>query len=54
VLQVAVSRQGTVDNLKVVTGHPLLIEAAIDAVKQWRYEPQTETVTTVATVNFTF
>jgi protein TonB len=54
VLQATVNTQGDIENLRVVTGHPLLIQAAIDAVKQWRYEPQAETVTTSATVNFAF
>jgi periplasmic protein TonB len=54
VLQVTVNPQGSVENLKVVTGHPLLIQAAIDAVKNWKYEPQADTVTTIATVNFAF
>jgi protein TonB len=25
--------------LKVLSGHPLLVKAALDAVKQWRYQP---------------
>jgi TonB family protein len=54
VLQVTVNAQGSVENVKVVTGHPLLIQAAIDAVKNWKYEPQADTVTTIATVNFAF
>jgi hypothetical protein len=40
--------------MRVVTGHPLLIQSAIDAVKQWRYSPQSETVHTNAFVNFDF
>src|SRR5262249_35032392 len=35
VLEAKISQQGAVQNLRVVTGHPLLIQAAIDAVKQW-------------------
>jgi len=34
-----ISRQGVVENLRVVSGHPLLVPAALDAVKQWRYQP---------------
>jgi TonB family protein len=34
-----IGADGTVKNLSVVKGHPLLIAAAIDAVKQWVYKP---------------
>ena len=39
VLQAVISRQGTIENLRVLTGHPMLVRAAIDAVSQWRYRP---------------
>ena len=32
---------GTVQQLEVISGHPLLVQAALDAVKQWRYRPTT-------------
>jgi TonB family protein len=54
VLQATVNAQGSVENLKIVSGHPLLIQAAINAVKNWKYAPQVDTVTTIATVNFAF
>jgi periplasmic protein TonB len=38
-LQAVISRDGAIENLTVVSGHPLLIRAALDAVQQWRYEP---------------
>ena len=34
-----VSRDGSVQSLQVVSGHPLLVAAAMDAVRQWLYEP---------------
>lgn len=34
-----VSRDGAVQSLQVAGGHPLLLAAAMDAVRQWRYEP---------------
>lgn len=34
-----ISKEGTIENLRVVSGHPMLIRAALDAVKQWRYRP---------------
>ena len=39
VLRVVINQQGEVENLVVLSGHPLLVQAAIDAVKQWRYRP---------------
>jgi protein TonB len=39
VLEATLTAQGVVDQIRVVSGHPLLTEAAIDAVKQWQYEP---------------
>ena len=38
-LEVLVNERGQVANTKVVRGHPLLNQAVIDAVKQWRYSP---------------
>ena len=57
VLEAGITKEGKVDNLKVVTGNPLLIQAAIDSVKQWVYQPvrlngaAVDFVTTI-TVNF--
>ena len=39
VLQALIGKDGAVQNLRVSSGHPLLVGAAIDAVKQWRYRP---------------
>ena len=38
-LQAIISTDGTIENLTVLSGHPLLIPAALDAVRQWRYQP---------------
>jgi len=38
-LHVILSREGEVREIQVVSGHPLLQQSAIDAVKQWRYQP---------------
>jgi periplasmic protein TonB len=45
-------------NLRVVSGHPLLVQSATDAVKQWRYQPtllngEPVEVVTQIDVNFT-
>jgi protein TonB len=39
VLEAIVTEDGKVSEIKVISGHPLLLEAAIDCVKQWEYEP---------------
>src|SRR6516225_3420357 len=38
-LHAIIGKDGTVQQLQVVSGHPLLVQAALDAVKQWRYQP---------------
>jgi TonB family protein len=57
-LKVVISKSGDVENLQLVSGHPLLAPAAIDAVKQWKYTPyllngDPVEVETTVTVNFT-
>jgi protein TonB len=39
VLQAIISKNGSIENLKLISGNPLLTAAAIDAVKQWKYKP---------------
>ena len=39
VLRAIISRSGDIEQLQAVQGHPLLVPAAINAVKQWRYRP---------------
>ncbi len=38
-IEATITRDGTVTNLKVLNGDPVLSRAAIDAVRQWRYKP---------------
>jgi protein TonB len=57
-LRAIISHDGRIENLQVVNGHPLLVQAAIDAVRQWRYRPymlngEPVEVETQITVNFT-
>ena len=56
-LRAIISRTGTIENLQVISGHPMLVGAAIDAVRQWRYRPYVLNgdpveVETQVTVNF--
>jgi TonB family protein len=57
ILQVTVNEQGLVSDVKVLRGHPLLDQSAVEAVKQWRYEPTLlngEPVPVVATITVVF
>ena len=53
-----ISKEGTIENLRLVRGHPLLVEAAREAVLQWKYRPtllngQPVEMVTDILVNFT-
>ena len=57
VLVAVISKSGTIENLKLLSGHPMLVGAAIDAVRQWQYRPyilngDVIEVETQITVNF--
>ena len=38
-LHVIIAKDGTIKQLEITSGHPLLQQASLDAVKQWRYQP---------------
>ncbi len=38
-IEAIISRDGIVRDARVISGHPLLVAAALDAVRQWRYRP---------------
>ena len=57
-LQAEISKDGAIENLRLISGHPMLAPAAIEAVKQWRYKPymlngEPVAVETQVQVNFT-
>jgi TonB family protein len=39
VLHAIIGKDGTVKELQVISGHPLLVQPALDAVRKWRYQP---------------
>jgi len=39
ILQATISKTGAIEGLHGVSGHPILIQAAMEAVKQWKYKP---------------
>jgi protein TonB len=58
VLAATISKAGAIEDLHVLSGHPLLVGAAMEAVRQWRYCPyilnhEPIEVETQITVNFT-
>ena len=58
VLQATISKAGQIENLRVISGNPMLTNAAIEAVQQWRYKPyllsgEPVEVETTITVHFT-
>jgi periplasmic protein TonB len=58
VLEAVIGKDGSVDQLRVISGHPLLTRAALDAVQQWKYRPtilggDPVEVSTTVTVTFT-
>jgi periplasmic protein TonB len=57
VLRAIIGKDGGIANLRVLSGHPVLVKAAMDAVSQWRYRPyslngEPVEVETQITVNF--
>ena len=58
ILQAQISKEGNIQNLQLISGHPMLAPAAIEAVKQWKYKPyllngEPVEVDTQVQVNFT-
>jgi periplasmic protein TonB len=56
-LHAIIGRDGRIQSLNVISGHPLLVRAALEAVEQWRYRPyvlngEAVEVETLITVNF--
>ncbi len=57
VLQATISKSGSIENLRVISGPPMLLQAALDAVRSWRYKPYLlngEPVEVETTINVVF
>jgi protein TonB len=57
VLQATISKSGSIQNLRVISGPPMLQQAAMDAVRSWRYKPYLlngEPVEVETTINVVF
>ena len=58
-LEAEIDEEGNVANVRIISGHPLLVNAAAEAVKQWKYSPtvlngEPQTVLATVTVIFRF
>jgi protein TonB len=57
ILQATISKSGSIENLRVLSGPPMLQQAAMDAVRSWRYKPYMlngEPVEVETTINLVF
>jgi periplasmic protein TonB len=57
VLSAIISKTGEIENLALISGHPMLVPAAIKAVQEWRYRPfllNGEPVEVETTINVDF
>ncbi|HYA17555.1 MAG TPA: energy transducer TonB [Bryobacteraceae bacterium] len=56
-VEARITEEGTVESVKPLTGNPVLLNAAVAAMKQWKFTPFTnegKAVKAVAPVTFTF
>jgi protein TonB len=51
-VQVVVAPNGAVKSARIVGGHPLLVNAAVDAVKKWKFENAAEETTGIVEFKF--
>jgi len=51
-VQVVISPSGSVKETKVIGGHPILVTAAVDAVKKWKFDPASAETTGTLEIKF--
>jgi TonB family protein len=51
-VEVVIAPNGVVKSAKLVGGHPLLADSALEAVKGWKYEPASAESTSIVVFNF--
>ena len=51
-VEVVVAANGTVKSTKVIGGHPVLVDCAVEAVKKWRYEAAPQETTQIVEFKF--
>ena len=51
-IEVVIAPDGRVRSVKAIGGHPILVQACIEAVKDWKYEPAGEETTQIVEFEF--
>ena len=51
-VEVVIAPNGTVKSTKVIGGHPVLVDCAVEAIRKWRYETAPEETTQVVEFKF--
>jgi TonB family protein len=51
-IEIVVATDGHVKSTRAVGGHPLLVQACVDALKDWKYEPGPEETTQIVEFEF--
>jgi TonB family protein len=51
-VQAVIAPDGTVKEIKILGGSPVLVQAVVDAVKKWKYEPGPAATTAVLKFDF--
>jgi len=51
-VEILIAPDGTVKNVRVIGGHPLFVDATIEALKKWKYVPGNAEVTVTLEFNF--
>jgi len=51
-LEITIKADGSVKDVHVIGGHPVLADAAVRSVRQWRFEPGARETTELLKVSF--
>jgi protein TonB len=51
-IELVIAPDGRVKNARVIGGHPVLVQACLDAVKEWKFEPAPEETTQMIEFDF--
>jgi TonB family protein len=51
-VQVVIGADGQIKDTKILGGHPLFVDATLDALKKWRYAPAQSETTTLLEFDF--